>query len=131
MEYLNDFWLKKVEKYCLKVEEVENKYKIYYYYNYIGGWFEKVEGVIFEYWKEGVFDESLLYCYGLDEGYSLDLVILVKIVIDYKRKIVYWKELFYEMEFVMGVLLGKIKDLISRRKDLIIVDDKGCLIVDG
>ena len=130
-EYLNDSWLKKAEKHRLKAEEAENKYKTHYYHNYIGGWLERAEGVIFEHWKEGVFDESLPYCYGLDEGYSPDPATLVKIAIDHKRKIVYWKELFYETELATGVLLGKIKDSISRRKDLIIADDKGRLIADG
>ena len=131
LEYLNLSWLNKAEKYRKKAEEAEDKYKTHYYHNYMGGWLEKAEGVIFAKWEEGDFDESLPYCYGLDEGYSPDPATLVKIAIDHKREIVYWKELFYETELSTGVLLGKIKDSISKRKDLIVADDKGRLIADG
>jgi len=71
----------------------QNKPK-WYYHNYIGGWLEKPEGVIFEQWQEGTFDESLPFTYGMDFGYVNDPTTLVKVAKDEKN--IYLKEYCYQ-----------------------------------
>lgn len=70
----------------------------HYYYNYIGGWLEKAEGVIFDTWEEGIFDDTLPYAFGLDYGYSPDPLGVVKVAVDSRRKIIYLEERAYDTE---------------------------------
>ena len=67
------------------------------YYNHIilGGWLDKAEGVIFNNWSIGKFDNNLDYGYGLDFGYSIDPDALTKIAIDKHKKIIYLHEEVY------------------------------------
>jgi phage terminase large subunit len=54
-----------------------------------------IEGVIFENWDFGEFDESLPYLFGQDYGFVNDPTTLVKIAIDEKRKRIYVDEMLY------------------------------------
>jgi len=46
--------------------------KDFYINEYLGGWKEKADGVIFSNWETGNFDESLPYLYGADYGFAND-----------------------------------------------------------
>lgn len=122
--YLSDKFLNKMfgfRKAAMKLDDIQ-KHKSHYYYNYIGGWLEKAEGVIYEDWTEGEFDESVPYAFGLDYGYFPDPTAIIKVGIDQKRKIIYLEEKFYETqsttEQVKQAVLGSLDDL----EDLIVTD---------
>jgi len=70
--------------------------QLYKWYKFIvlGGWREKAEGVVFENWKVGEFDESLPYIFGQDYGFD-DPTTLVKVSINKKKKLLYLDEVFY------------------------------------
>jgi phage terminase large subunit len=107
-EYLAESWLDKAERARQKAEErhklwadtggIEGteKHQSFYYHNYIGGWREKAQGVIFEDWTEGAFDTSLPYAYGLDFGFYPDPTALVKVAVDNRQKVIYLDELWYQ-----------------------------------
>ena len=61
----------------------------------MGGWLDKAEGVIFENWDKGVFDESLPFMYGSDYGFSNDPSTIVKVAVDKKNMLLYVKEELY------------------------------------
>ena len=69
-------------------------------YNHVvlGGWLNKAEGVIFENWKEGEYQDYQLNGYGLDYGYYPDPTAFVKVSIDKHNKRIYLKELFYKQK---------------------------------
>lgn len=106
--YLSKAWLKKASN--AKI----NKPK-WYYHNYIGGWLEKPEGVIFPNWIEGYFDESLNWEYGLDFGYANDPDVMIRVGIDEKRKKLYIDEVFYEYQQELTELRERIRSLEFKR----------------
>jgi phage terminase large subunit len=60
------------ESYLRRIYDLKaNNPKKYAHY-IIGQWIEKAEGVIYEDWTEGVFDEKLPYIYAMDFGYFPD-----------------------------------------------------------
>lgn len=59
-----------------------------------GGWLDNAEGVIFEDWSYGEFDESLPYTFGQDFGYSVDPTTLVKCAVDNGRRTIYVQSCF-------------------------------------
>ena len=89
MGYLSDSFLNKIQR----VKNVNpDKYK----HKYLGGWLDKAEGVIFENWKEGAFDNSLPFIFGADYGYVTDPSTLIKVAVDSKRMKLYVSECLYE-----------------------------------
>lgn len=82
-----------------------------YEHQILGGWRNKAEGVIFEHWEEGEFDESLPYWYGLDFGYSVDPDACDKVAIDEKRRIIYIDEQFHEYGQTTDELAEKVSVL--------------------
>lgn len=92
-------------------------------HKYGGAWLDKSEGVIFDSWKEGKFDNSLPYIYGMDFGFTTDPTTLIKIAVDKKRKIVFWDEQYYSSKSAGTDLLAEItKARIEKRRDIIIAD---------
>lgn len=114
-EYLNESWIKKAED--LKIKN-PNKY----YHRFIGGWLEKAEGVIFENWREGEFDNSLPYCRGLDFGYFPDPLAMVKVAVNKHLKKIYLKEEIYANNLSNDDLITTIKSRLDRKNDLIVCD---------
>lgn len=96
------------------------KHSSYYYYNYIGGWLEKAEGVIFDDWIEGEFDESLPYARGLDYGYFPDPLAMCRVAVDKKRKRIYVDEEIYETK--LDDVAGRLRFLKVPKRDLIVAD---------
>ena len=70
----------------------ENKPKEYEHI-VLGGWKLKADGVIFENWEKGEFDESLPFIFGADWGFSSDPSTIVKVSVS-KDKI-YLQEVLY------------------------------------
>jgi phage terminase large subunit len=93
LNYLAQSWLDKANNFKTIAESSPDKYKTHYYYNYIGGWLEKAEGIIFDY-VEGDFDFTLSSIYALDWGYYPDPMAISKIAVDTKQMKVYIKEIF-------------------------------------
>lgn len=63
----------------------------------LGGFLDKSEGVIFNNWEIGDFNEDSDWECGADFGWSEDPSTLVKVSIDNKRKIIWLKEELYEI----------------------------------
>lgn len=86
----------------------------------LGGWLDKAEGVIFENWEHGEFDESLPYIYGLDFGYSNDPTALVKCALNKDR--LYMKEMFYLKNLSAEQIAEAMRNCGIDNNDLIICD---------
>jgi phage terminase large subunit len=114
-ENLSESYLRRI--YDLKA----NNPKKYAHY-IIGQWIEKAEGVIYEDWSEGVFDEKLPYIYAMDFGYFPDPLALVKIAVDRKRKKIHLKELIYETELSNEGLLRMMTEAIPDKSKPIVSD---------
>ena len=87
----------------------------------MGGWLQKAEGVIFENWEIGEFEEVDNITYGQDYGFSIDPTTLVKVGIDKQRKKIYLKELIYKA----GLSTDEIYNLNKKHTD------KGLIIADS
>jgi len=72
LEYLSKSFVR-------KADNAEKNNPKWYYHNYIGGWLEKAEGVIFDNWTEAEFDDSLPFIWGMDFGYVNDPTTLIKV----------------------------------------------------
>lgn len=112
-EHLSDSYLKRLD---LIKENNPGKYK----HLVLGGWLEKAEGVIFENWQEGTFNESLPYVYGMDFGYITDPTTLIKVAKD--GDVLYLKEELYRQ----GMDTNSIASFLDRtveKHDLIVADN--------
>ena len=122
-QYLSEAWIDKAKAHEAKLTGMSRHeiLKSWYYLNYIGGWLEKAEGVVFENWVEGEFNEDLPNCYGLDFGFHPDPCAMVKVSVDTRSKKIYVKEELYETKLSNHQL--KIKfDRIVGRANLIVCD---------
>ena len=91
-------------------------------YNHIilGGWLDKAEGVIFNNWELGEFNEDSDWEAGADFGWSQDPNTLIKVSIDNKNKMIWLKEELYKTGLTTTELSNIFRDVIGRR--LIIAD---------
>lgn len=94
-----------------------------YQHRVLGGWIERAEGVVFENWKYGKFDESLTYCYGMDWGFFPDPTVMVKVALDRKKKKIYAKLIFHETELSENQIFELVKEEIGFTNSLIIADN--------
>jgi len=107
-ENISESIIKKFEQ--LKVTQPKR-----YEHRVLGGWLSRAEGVVFENWRLGDFDDSLPTIYGLDFGFYPDPTALVQVAIDSKRKRIYVKQLVYKQELTtdqLSLQLPKSKELI-------------------
>lgn len=79
----------------IKRMKIDNPIK--YRHIILGGFLDKAEGVIFNNWEIGEFNEDSDWECGADFGWSEDPSTLVKVSIDNKRKIIWLKEELYEV----------------------------------
>lgn len=77
-----------------KLDSKTVKKALYYKHIVLGGWLDNAEGVVFDNWSIGAFDESLPFGFGQDWGFSIDPTTLVKCAVDKKKKRIYVKECF-------------------------------------
>lgn len=54
----------------------------------LGGFLDKGEGVIYDDWRKGEFDNTLPFCRGMDFGFD-DPDVMVKIAVDNQKKLIY------------------------------------------
>jgi phage terminase large subunit len=104
-----------------KAEMAREQNEEWYIHNYMGGWLEKAEGVIFENWSEGTFNESLPYVYGMDFGFSEDPSVLVKFAVDEKGRKIHAKTLMYEPGLSTAEIIQKLSELLGKH-ELIVAD---------
>lgn len=84
------------ESFILKAEKLRVKNPVTYDHRYLGRWMSKMDGVVFENWETGEFDEThQLMCFGQDYGFSNDPTTLIQVAVDKKHKKLYLKEHFY------------------------------------
>lgn len=96
----------------------------------LGGWLNAAEGVVFDNWKYGEFDESLPFGYGLDFGFFPDPDVLVKVAIDNKRKKIYCKKLMKLNNAGVDKLADEIKQVVEPRKTIVADSAENRLISD-
>ena len=113
--YLSNSFLNKINK--IK----ESNYKRYVH-KYLGGWLDKAEGVIFENWREGEFDESLPYIFGADFGYITDASTLSKVAVCNKTMKIYVHECIYKHSLSTDQLANEYSKHCTKN-DLIIADN--------
>jgi phage terminase large subunit len=85
----------------------------------LGGFLDSADGVIYENWEYGDFDESLPFGYGLDFG-SKDPDSLVKVALDNKQKRIYLKEELYKNNLSTNQLSDIVKSITKHK--LVIAD---------
>jgi len=68
----------------------------WYEHTILGGFLDVAEGVIFDNWEIGDFNEDSDWDMGADFGWSQDPNTLIKVSIDQKRKIIWLKEELYK-----------------------------------
>lgn len=83
----------------------------WYKSNYLGGWRDFAEGVIYEDWRIGEFPDNLPYIYGMDLG-SKDPDAIVKVAIDWGNMTAYIDEIHYKnnsgRSYLMEIIHNKI-----------------------
>ena len=107
--------------YILKAKEKAktSKYWANWYRVYGLGLIGSLEGTVFENWEEGEFDDSLIYTYGMDFGFSPDPTTLVRCAIDHKKKIIYAKELFYAHKLGNQDIINLCKDMVDKNDSIV------------
>jgi phage terminase large subunit len=92
-----------------------------YHHQIMGGWLQKAEGVVFNNWQVGKFNNEIDSIFGLDFGFSNDPTGLVEIAIDKERKVIWLKELLYKK----GLVTSQIYDSCVRYcgRNLIVADN--------
>jgi len=112
--------------YILKAKEKAktSKYWANWYNVYGLGLVGSLDGVVFEDWEEGEFDTSLPYCFGMDFGFHPSPTTLVKVAVDFKRKLIYVDEKAHATSLSMEQIVSVCKDNIPQR-DLVICDCAG------
>ena len=85
----------------------------------LGGFLDAADGVIYEFWEYGEFDNSLPYGFGLDFG-SKDPDSLVRVAVDNKNKKIYVKEEVYKNNLSTNQLANIIKPITKHK--LVVAD---------
>ena len=86
----------------------------------MGGWLDRVEGVIFTNWEHGDFDNSLPYLYGADYGFAQDPSTLIKVALDESKKVIYCEEKLYQTHLSTDQLKEVYKSIV--KDDVVICD---------
>ena len=82
------------ESFLLQLEDIRRRRPDRYNHQILGGWLDKAEGVVFNNWKVGPFNESAEFIFGQDFGFSVDPTTLIKVAIDRDRKRMWIKTMF-------------------------------------
>jgi len=104
-----------------QIERMKERRPEKYRHQILGGWLQKAEGVIFNHWQIGKFNDEIDSIFGLDFGFSNDETALVEIAIDKERKIIWLKEHLYKK----GLITSQIYDYCIRiaGRNLIVSDN--------
>jgi phage terminase large subunit len=107
-------------------KSVIKKYKEYKY-DILGGFRNKSEGVIYEDWIEGDFDESLPFCYGLDFGFN-DPNALVKVAVDINNNKIYLDEKYFSKGDGLEQLYESLNNICGK-DELIVADNQAKTLI--
>lgn len=111
------------------VKSIEAKKNNTYWFTVYGlGEVGVLEGTIFKNWREGDFDTSLPFGYGMDFGYSVDPTALVKVAVDSNAMKLYVKECIYSKGLSYAGIIERLK--IVGPNDLIIADSSDPRMID-
>lgn len=109
------------DDYIAEIEILKKNNPKKYEHVILGGWLDAAEGVIFDNWEYGDFDDSLPYGYGMDFGFFPDPDVVVKVAIDNKRKLIYAKQVLKLNNAGTEKLITEIKARINHN-EIIIAD---------
>ena len=93
---------------------------VWYEHTILGGFLDVAEGVIFDNWEIGDFNEDSDWECGADFGWSNDPNTLIKVSIDQKRKIIWLKEELYKTGLTTDELGSIFRNIAGNR--LIVAD---------
>lgn len=82
------------DSFLLQLEDIRRRRPDRYNHQILGGWLDKAEGVVFNNWKVGPFNDSAEFIFGQDFGFSVDPTTLIKVAIDRDRKRMWIKTMF-------------------------------------
>lgn len=96
------------ESFIEKASETKRRNETAYKNRFLGEWMNAAEGVVFDNWSIGEFDETVpMVCYGQDYGFSIDPSTLIKVGVDKSKKKLYLDECFA----LPGLSTSKIAEL--------------------
>ena len=108
------------ESFLLQLEDIRRRRPDRYNHQIMGGWLDKAEGVVFNNWKIGPFNNDADYIFGQDFGFSVDPTTLIKVAINRDRKLMWIKTMYAKP----GLSTKEIGELNRRyAEDSIIVCD--------
>ena len=84
------------QSYLERIYNIRDNRPDKYHHQILGGWMNRAEGVVFNNWEIGEYNEELSPIFGQDFGFSVDPTTLVKVGIDQKRERIYIKELLHK-----------------------------------
>ena len=108
------------ESFLAKIEKLKRKNYDKYAHRILGGWLDKLDGVVFENWEYGEYVNCGQEIFGQDYGDFPDPTTLIKVSIDKKRKKIYVKECFSGTKLSEGKIIENNKDHAKRA--LIVAD---------
>jgi len=117
------------ESFIEKARTTEARNQRSYQNRFLGEWMNAAEGVVFENWSIGDYDETLnLQCFGQDYGFSVDPTTLLRIAVNRDKKKLYIDEFFA----LPGLSTGKIAELnrFHAGENLIIGDSAEDRLID-
>ena len=82
------------ESFLLQLEDIRRRRPDRYNHQLLGGWLDKAEGVVFNNWKIGPFNNDADYIFGQDFGFSVDPTTLIKVAINRDRKLMWIKTMY-------------------------------------
>lgn len=102
------------ESFISQVESIKENNPNKYKHTILGGWLNKAEGVIFDNWEVGEFQEIDEPIYGQDYGFSIDPTTLIKVSIDKVNQKIYVKELMYQKGLSTSQIFDITKQNVNR-----------------
>ena len=109
------------KSYLDQIERIRTNNPSKYEHKILGGWLDRLEGVVFTNWEYGAFNpDNLQTSCGMDFGNSVDPDTLTEVAIDNKKRIIYLKEHIYQNGLGTDTLAKIILDRVQRK--LIIAD---------
>jgi phage terminase large subunit len=83
-----------------QINDIKERRPEKYKHTILGGWLDKAEGVIYNNWRIGEFNNENGSVFGQDYGFSNDPTTLVETSIDKGRKLIYLKLHIYQTQLV-------------------------------
>jgi phage terminase large subunit len=83
-----------------QINDIKERRPEKYKHTILGGWLDKAEGVIYNNWRIGAFNNDNGSVFGQDYGFSNDPTTLVETSIDKGRKLIYLKLHIYQTQLV-------------------------------